>query len=380
MLSCQCLANGDLCSCSIQVLLLPFDDRKEPIWLMEGKTTFPQTFFSSLKKKMVHVAIMDAHVLYVPIIVPISDSVTFGYIATDLRSKAVRTIAHVLATLASHPKANLGTLVVEPCFNSLSCLSFKDAVNILDLARRQLTKDLPSPLSIRLEVRLVTPQKPNLSFCRLHKSAPRVCAVCFFQSTDEQQSSVCPHCYKQRSSFLAPQSKPRFEMCEDSPATPPPPSYASSLKNGLVSEQTPDITPPTQVIVKVAAIEHQLQSHAENFRSIFNEQHALAEKLSTLEQGPWQTHTGKNCASTKRVQTMSTGINTIEIELASLSGRVLQFEASLFQIQSQLKNLASPLPSSSSATSPELASSPPAASGTDVTDKPRADPDIHNVS
>ena len=70
--------------------------------------------------------------------------------------------------------------------------------------------------------------------------------------------------------------------------------------------------------------DNELNTHTQNkqslsdpprFRALLDQQHSLSEKFATLENGNWQTHTGKQCASTKKVQNNYSSLKKLEMRL-----------------------------------------------------------------
>ena len=181
--SCPCPANSESCLHEFQILHICSD--KPPAWSIAQSSTFPVKF-SNLSLQG-HLAIMDGHNLYVPILQGAIHYLENDHISSDLRHASVKTIANVLANVASHPDANLSCLLLEPCSASLCDLRFRDVVTIIDFARRQI----PNTQNMRLETRLTSSSKSQLSFCKVHPSAPRVCPnpLCFHQVSSDVGSS-----------------------------------------------------------------------------------------------------------------------------------------------------------------------------------------------
>ena len=332
-LSCPCSVNDDSCQHVVQVLHIPRDD-KPPVWSV-AKTSKFSTVFSSLSLQG-HLAVMDAESnLYVPILEGAIDYVENDHISSDLRHACVKTIANVLAIIHQHPRANLSSLLLEPCSASLCDLRFRDLIAIVDFARRQI----PNTPNMRLEARVVTPSKTRLSYCKHHPRAPRVCVQCFFQVDESSPASSCPHCYKQYFS-LQPQppksSCPLPDFDEPEPpmqTAPSPPSYAKSVKTGLPTDTQPP-TPPPQVITKITNIERQMQAQSENFRAVLDQLHALsqtqntfADKLSQLEDSSsWRETKHKSCQSTKKVDSNFASLKKLGLELATLTAQVKELK------------------------------------------------------
>ena len=380
--ACSCPANSEACLHTFRILHICTD--KTPEWSIAQSSTFPVQF-SNLSLQG-HLAIMDGHNLYVPILQGATPYLENEGENSELRLAFVKTIANVLAIVASHQDANLSCLLLEPCYSSLCDLRFRDVVTIIDFARRQLPN---SNLTMRLETRLPCPNRSQLSFCEDHPSAPRVCPnpLCFRQMANDAGPSSsllanCSHCHRQ---FVSAQQAAR-PSCSTSalnvsparpscsaaspnepetpnPDSPPPASYAGTLRVGLPLEKLQ----PTNVITKITVLERNVASHAENFRTLFDSQHALSSKVTHLENGngAWQTY-GKQCINHKKVQSNSQHLKRLEIDLASMQHQMKEFQhqmkevqSSLFMLTRQLSNPApkAPLPPKESIPTPQTPSS-----------------------
>ena len=333
--SCNCTSET-VCDHSLQILHISSSSDKPPVWSIAKVASFT-SIFSTLSLQG-HLAIMDGQAnLYVPILAGAIDYLDSEYISSELRSASVKTIANVLATVVAHPRSNLSSLILEPCSASLCDLRFKDVVNIVDFARRQMSFFSSCEQSLRLEVRAVTPSKTKMSFCKIHPRAPRVCTQCLFQSSSDSDST-CPHCYKQYFPFPSqsaqpPCPTPAFEETDSFAQIPQsPPSYANSVKNGKngIPTNPPPPTPPPQVITKITNIEKQLQSQADNFRHVLDQLHSLSQtqnthsdRLLTIEDSStWKDSKHKSCQSTKRVDSNTASLKKLSLEVATLSGQV----------------------------------------------------------
>ena len=170
--------NEDSCDHNLQILHI-LNDNKMPVWSIVKASRFARVF-SQLSLNG-HLAVMDDQSnLFVPLLAGAIDYLEIDHMSSKLRHASVKTVAHILATVASHPRANLSSLLLEPCSASLCDLRFRDVITIVDLARRQL----PDAQKMRLEVRAVTPTKVKMSFCKFHPHAPRV-------STQLYNLSIC---------------------------------------------------------------------------------------------------------------------------------------------------------------------------------------------
>ena len=336
LLSCSC---SDQCPHILQVLQLHKDD-KPPVWSVTNSNQFSKVF-SSLSLQG-HLAIMDTESnLYVPILEGALDYVDSDHLSPDTRMTGVKTVANALAHIRAHPRANLASLLVEPCSASLCDLRFRDIVTIVDFARRQIPNSSP----MRLEARIVTPSKTKLSYCKHHPHAPRVCISCFYQTDqvdDSSSASSCPHCFRQYFPLHPQLSKSPCNVTafeEPEPIMQPlpsPPSYAELVKTGLPPSNSSSLslTPPPQVITKITDIERQMQVHnetqSENIRALFDQLHARsqtqtshAERLSQLEDSSsWKETKHKTCQSTKKVDSNFASLKKLGLELATLTAQV----------------------------------------------------------
>ena len=326
--------NEESCDHNLQILHIP-NDNKAPVWSIVKASRFARVF-SQLSLNG-HLAVMDDQSnLFVPLLAGAIDYLEIDHMSSKLRHASVKTVAHILATVASHPRANLSSLLLEPCSASLCDLRFRDVITIVDLARRQL----PDAQKMRLEVRAVTPTKVKMSFCKFHPHAPRVCTQCFYQSPS---ASSCPHCLKQYIPLQSPKAKspcptPAFEESEPPvQSSPSPTTYANLVKNGVVPPAvTPSHPPPMQVITKITNIEREMQCQADNLKVILEQlytlsqtQNSQADKLTKLEDSSaWKDVKHKTCQSTKKVDSNTATLKKVSLEVSVLSGNVKQLQCS----------------------------------------------------
>ena len=337
--NCNC---SEQCPHTLQILQLHKDDRP-PVWSHTSKALFSKVF--STLSLQGHLAIMDSESnLFVPILEGARDFIESDHLSPDTRMIGVKTVANALAHIRAHPRANLASLLVEPCSASLCDLRFRDVVTIVDFARRQIPNSSP----VRLEARLNTPTKNKLSFCKHHPHAPRVCISCFYQTEaafafDESLStSSCPQCLKQYFPLNPQLTKPSNDVMafeEPEPSMQPhpsPSSYANTVKNGIIppNSSSLSLSPPPQVITKICNVERQMQvnheTQSENTRALFDQLHAHsqtqnshAERLTQLEDSySWKEAKHKTCQSTKKVDSNVASIKKLSIELATLTAQV----------------------------------------------------------
>ena len=325
--------NEESCDHNLHVLHIP-NGRKAPVWSIVKASRFARVF-SQLSLNG-HVAVMDDQSnIFVPILAPAYFEI--DHMSSELRHASVKAVANILATVASHPRANLSSLLLEPCSASLCDLRFRDVLTIVDLARRQL----PDAQKMRLEVRAVTRDKLKMSFCKFHPHAPRVCTQCFYQSPS---ASTCPPCLKQHSLLQSPKAKspcptPVFEDSEPPVQSPQSPlSYANLVKNGIVSPPiTPLHPPPMQVITKITDMERQLQCQADNLKVILEQLHTMSQtqnsqndKILNLEDSSaWKdVNKHKSCQATKKVDKNAAALKEVSLEMSVLSGNVKQLQCS----------------------------------------------------
>ena len=325
--------NEESCDHNLHVLHIP-NGHKAPAWSIVKASRFARVF-SQLSLNG-HVAVMDDQSnIFVPILAPAYFEI--DHMSSELRHASVKAVANILATVAFHPRANLSSLLLEPCSASLCDLRFRDVLTIVDLARRQL----PDAQKMRLEVRAVTRDKLKMSFCKFHPHAPRVCTQCFYQSPS---ASTCPPCLKQHSLLQSPKAKspcptPDFQDSEPPVQSPQSPlSYANLVKNGIVPPAiTPSHPPPMQVITKITDIERQLQCQADNLKVILEQLHTMsqtqnsqADKLMNLEDSStWKdVNKHKSCQSTKKVDKNAATLKEVSLEMSVLSGNVKQLQCS----------------------------------------------------
>ena len=111
---------------------------------------------------------------------------------------------------------------------------------MVDLARRRLPQSFPFG-KLALEARIVS-ENSQLSSCKFHPQANKVCPQCSHQVDTANVLSDCPHCIKQYLSIQPPKSSCPPPTNYDSHDSPPSPlSFATKVKAHLptVDNSTP---------------------------------------------------------------------------------------------------------------------------------------------
>ena len=304
--------------------------RAQPEWMVVKKTLLSETFSRATFQGIVACMDPKTNTLYVPVLEGSFHLLPSNLLPTEVRAACVKTIAQVLAVVLAHHETNISSLLVDSCTPSLCNFRYKDVLALVDLARR---RSVVFPFGkLALEARIVS-ENSQLSSCKFHPQASRVCPQCFHQSDTTNVSSDCPHCMKQYLSLQPPKPSCPPPTNYDVPDPPPsPPSFASMVKAHLstVDNSTPPPIPPSLLFKKVNDFESQLIAQQDNNRSILDQlyelsktQNSYAEKLSQLEEASsWRETKHKSCQSIKKVDSNAAALKRLHTELAVLTSRV----------------------------------------------------------
>ena len=305
--------------------------REPPKWTVVRKTLFSEHFSRATFQGIVACMDPKTNTLYVPVLEGSFHLLPSNLLPTETRASCVKTIAQVLSVVLDHSETNISSLLVDSCTPSLCDFRFKDVLAMVDLARRRLPQSLPFG-KLALEARIPS-ENSQLSACKLHPQANKVCPQCFHQVEAANVLSDCPHCMKQYLSIQPPKPScppPTNYDTHDSP--PSPPSFASMVKAHLpaVDNNAPPPIPPSLLFKKISDFESQMISQQENNRSILDQLHELsraqnsyADKLAQLEESSsWRETKHKSCQAVKKVDNNAAAIKRLNTELAVLTSRV----------------------------------------------------------
>ena len=177
---------------------------------------------------------------------------------------------------------------------------------MVDLARRRLPQSFPFG-KLALEARIVS-ENSQLSSCKFHPQANKVCPQCSHQVDTANVLSDCPHCIKQYLSIQPPKSccpPPTNYDAHDSPPFPPFICYQGESPSANRWQQYPPfLLPCCSKRFRISRVKCSL-SILDQLHELSRTQNSYADKLSQLEESSsWQETKHKSCQSIKRLTAM----------------------------------------------------------------------------